>query len=504
MKGIADLLDSDMEETTNFIDENSILSSASDATAPKVAQAKKGKKRTKVTMPAKSKPKVQKPASSQSKPPSSKFTAGAKRTAPDSHDDPSNANNNNHDAQRSEVNDAPAETRPKKRARTTGKAKVSKKTPVTQESAPVNDDVPVAPVTSSAHGEQSTNEENMEHRMSKKGAGVSKAIVSREAEQPRTESHEDTAIDNEETSEIALHAPVTKPKAAARNPSRVRQGYRHRAGSASDAERGDPNLRRKLGDITRKFENVDLKYRNLKEVGIYEANANMHKLRKQCDVTMQASNDLIASLRKELATQIPVAQEARKLKKHVQTQEVEMIRMRDTTTELEKSLAIAQNEIKALQAKLAAARAPSVEAVASKQPASAVKSNTLRQAMIGSSEAAQAAQYAQMKEELYSDLTGLIIRSVKRTEEGDTYDCIQTGRNGTLHFKLFVDHEEMRNTSFEETEFLYTPLLDSNRDRDMIALMPSYLTEDITFARQNAAKFYGRVVDTLTKRRAEE
>ena len=73
-----------------------------------------------------------------------------------------------------------------------------------------------------------------------------------------------------------------------------------------------------------------------------------------------------------------------------------------------------------------------------------------------------------------------------------------------LHFKLFVDQEDARNASFEETEFLYTPLLDASRDREMIELMPTYLTEDITFARQNAAKFYGRVVDTLTKRRAEE
>lgn len=73
-----------------------------------------------------------------------------------------------------------------------------------------------------------------------------------------------------------------------------------------------------------------------------------------------------------------------------------------------------------------------------------------------------------------------------------------------LHFKLYVDHEDAKTTSFEETEFLYTPMLDVNRDREMIELMPSYLTEDITFARQNAAKFYGRVVDTLTKRRVEE
>lgn len=38
----------------------------------------------------------------------------------------------------------------------------------------------------------------------------------------------------------------------------------------------------------------------------------------------------------------------------------------------------------------------------------------------------------------------------------------------------------------------------------MIDLMPNYLTEEITFAREDASKFYCRVLDTLTKRRVEE
>lgn len=50
---------------------------------------------------------------------------------------------------------------------------------------------------------------------------------------------------------------------------------------------------------------------------------------------------------------------------------------------------------------------------------------------MGSAEVAQAAQTAQLKEDLYSDLTGLIIRDVKREAEDDVYDCIQTGRNGS-------------------------------------------------------------------------
>lgn len=73
-----------------------------------------------------------------------------------------------------------------------------------------------------------------------------------------------------------------------------------------------------------------------------------------------------------------------------------------------------------------------------------------------------------------------------------------------LHFKLFVDSDNAKKVSFEETEFLYSPQLDLNRDRDLIEIMPDYLTEDITFVREVAAKFYARVVKTLTEKPIEE
>ena len=74
-----------------------------------------------------------------------------------------------------------------------------------------------------------------------------------------------------------------------------------------------------------------------------------------------------------------------------------------------------------------------------------------------------------------------------------------------LHFKLVLEPEgDGRTTSFEDIQFLYTPLLDSNRDRDMIERLPYYLKEDITFSRHHAAKFYSRVVDALTKKEADE
>ena len=85
------------------------------------------------------------------------------------------------------------------------------------------------------------------------------------------------------------HAPqsVFRQASHARAASRQRQnpGPRRRAGSALDTERaaGDPSTRRKLGEVTKKFENLDLKYRNLREVGIKEAESNFEKLKEQME-----------------------------------------------------------------------------------------------------------------------------------------------------------------------------------------------------------------------------
>ena len=141
--------------------------------------------------------------------------------------------------------------------------------------------------------------------------------------------------------------------------------------------------------------------------------------------------------------------------------------------------------------------------------------------MVGSAEAAQAAQIAGLKEDLYGDLTGLILRGVERTAEADVYDCIQTGRNGSmpafpdhelvlaadwwaiaLHFHLSLPAQSPNGppSSYDEAEFTYTPRLDGNRDRELIELLPDYLSEEITFSRVNAAKFYARVVEVLMRK----
>lgn len=124
--------------------------------------------------------------------------------------------------------------------------------------------------------------------------------------------------------------------------------------------------------------------------------------------------------------------ESRELKKLVDTQAADISRLQAKVTQLTSSLSDAHIENKTLLVKLAANRnaAASFESTNGRGPGSAVKANGgIR--LMGSAEVAQAAQLAQLKEDLYSDLTGLIIRDVKREAEDDVYDCIQTGRNGS-------------------------------------------------------------------------
>lgn len=84
------------------------------------------------------------------------------------------------------------------------------------------------------------------------------------------------------------------------------------------------------------------------------------------------------------------------------------------------SLAEARSETKTLSVRLAATRSDAGV------PGSAVKGGVARP--MSNQEIVQAMQ---MKEDLYGDLTGLIVRGIKHEGGEDVYDCIQTGRNGS-------------------------------------------------------------------------
>lgn len=68
---------------------------------------------------------------------------------------------------------------------------------------------------------------------------------------------------------------------AQRPQSRVLFSASRRPVSASDSELNDPTLRRRIGELTRKHEALETKYRDLREIGVQEAERNFDRLRKQ-------------------------------------------------------------------------------------------------------------------------------------------------------------------------------------------------------------------------------
>ena len=330
-----------------------------------------------------------------------------------------------------------------------------------------------------------------------------KAAVGEKQDEPVEDSAAPDVVD-----ETMLQDELLESRSVSRSPTKRRESVytspsKSRLGStANDKANIEPELRRRIGELTKKCDTLENRYRNLKEIGIVEANANMDKLRKQCESMTNASNNLIASLKAELEAQKVLGQQSRSLQRQLKERETEVARLTTQAEEATGQLSSAQTEVKALQTKLAAARstAASLENAAAKVPGSAIKNGGNRANAAITAEAAHAAQFAQLKEDLYTDLTGLIIRDVKKRPADNLYDCIQTGSNGTLHFKLVVPHVSSAN--FESAEFQYIPLLDENRDRALVDVLPEYLTVDITFVRQQASKFYTRVIDALTKRRS--
>ncbi|KAF9892220.1 hypothetical protein FE257_001996 [Aspergillus nanangensis] len=338
-------------------------------------------------------------------------------------------------------------------------------------------------------------------KRSRRRAGTETDHEMSEAEKEAPEVVDETVVQDEPEETILASISPSKRRQSTQPPFLSSPLKRKFEIAEEEKTTGEPELRRRLGDLTKKCDTLENRYRNLKEIGVVEANANVEKLRKQCESMTTASNNLIASLKAELEAQKALGRQSRSLEKQLKERDAEVARLSSKAEEATTQLSSAHSEVKALQTKLAAARntAASLESAAAKVPGSAVKGGSNRANAAASAEAAHAAQFAQLKEDLYSDLTGLIIRDLKKNKDDTVYDCIQTGVNGTLHFKLVVPNVSSAN--FESAEFQYIPLLDENRDRELVDILPEYLTVDITFVRQQASKFYTRVIDALTKRR---
>jgi len=200
----------------------------------------------------------------------------------------------------------------------------------------------------------------------------------------------------------------------------------------------DAALRRKVGDLTTKLETSESRYQALRDVGIKQAEAKFDQLKKQSALSASTAKSLIQTLKSNLSDQDIQLKESKALKKQFAVQSAELILLQDEIKKLNDTLAEAQRTNRQLSATLAAKRvaASTVESVAStRAPGSAMKPGLVR--MIGSQEAAEEAEKASLKEDMYGDLTGLLIRKVTRHDDEDVFDCIQTGRNGCKSWQSF-------------------------------------------------------------------
>lgn len=194
------------------------------------------------------------------------------------------------------------------------------------------------------------------------------------------------------------------------------------------------SLRRRIGELTKQYASLEARYRDLRDIAARDAEINFDRLRKQTDERAAAASALIDSLKSELAAQKELAREGAGYKAQLDQSEARVDGLQRTVTELTTALSESKAENKNLSVKLAAARGTEAVKAAGAVPASAVK-NGLGKA---NGDGIHAATVMQMKEDLYGDLTGLIVRGVKNVGGEDVFDCLQTGRNGSEFLPLLL------------------------------------------------------------------
>jgi hypothetical protein len=78
---------------------------------------------------------------------------------------------------------------------------------------------------------------------------------------------------------------------------------------------------------------------------------------------------------------------------------------------------------------------------------------------------------------LCSDMSGIAFQKVTSAKDETTFDILQSGRNGMFHYSLVTTEDEDGVEAIR-----YTPLLD-DADEELVACLPEYFTESLTFSR---------------------
>ncbi|KAI5854156.1 chromosome segregation protein Csm1/Pcs1-domain-containing protein [Tricharina praecox] len=244
----------------------------------------------------------------------------------------------------------------------------------------------------------------------------------------------------------------------------------------------------------------------LEEMRKIEAEERLEEFVRNSEAIQTDAGKVIAALQADLAAQTALAAESRSLTKKLAAKDAENAKLSVKIAELSKTVATAQKDNQVLQAKLTAA-----ESSRTQVPGSAMKpgrGGVVAMAMAGI--AGDHAWKSQVKEELYQDLTNLVIMTIKKDAETHVFECLQTGTNGTLHFRLNVRAPNTARKSKppgtgedsddkDDEDYVFMPILNEQRDEFVISLLPDYLRQEISFSRDHAARFFQKIHTILMK-----
>lgn len=121
----------------------------------------------------------------------------------------------------------------------------------------------------------------------KAGAEIEEVSEIPETQQPdairddHDEGEEGDDDDLEDMEDLPAHqsSDRVEPSRSVPAPNSLSKPSPHKLSS----DNGDPALRRRLGEMTQKYETLELKYRDLKEIAVKEAERNFDKLRRQSE-----------------------------------------------------------------------------------------------------------------------------------------------------------------------------------------------------------------------------
>lgn len=104
-----------------------------------------------------------------------------------------------------------------------------------------------------------------------------------------TKNHEDTIPETQAEVDESILADQPVRRSVSASPTKTynrlaaQRALQNSPSKRRPDETGDPELRRRLGDLTKKCDTLENRYNRLRDIGVVQANANMDKLRKHCD-----------------------------------------------------------------------------------------------------------------------------------------------------------------------------------------------------------------------------